>query len=548
MPAYIPFVFSESAPKNRMVFCSNRFLYLIPPYVTSFSGSSAMNKRRVSLNIACILIVAAVFGFGPLSAQEPPLAGFDQYVLKSMRDWKVPGMAIAVVKNDRIVFARGYGVRELGRPAPVDEHSLFAIASNSKAFTAATAGVLVDEGKLKWDDKVTDHLRGFRLYDPYVTRELTVRDLLTHRSGLSRGDELWWRTDLTRDEVLYRVRFLKPSWSFRSAYGYQNIMFTAAGEVVASVAGMSWDNFVRDRIFRPLSMKRSNTSVNDLKYMDNIAMPHWEIECDVRPVPHYNVDNIGPAGSINSSAYEMAQWMRMHLNKGVYEGDTILSARVVREMQTPQMIIPFGEWTEEHFPSTHFMAYGLGFSLRDYLGRKIVRHGGAINGYRSELAMVPEENLGVIVLSNRSYNNLVNALCERIIDSFLGGPEKDWSAIYKADVDSSRARSERRKVEREAKRVKDSSPSLSLEKYAGTYTNEMFGEFTLTQEGNALVYRYRNQFVGDLEHWQYDAFKIVFRNKIMGSSFIVFHLNVDGGVASCEIEDWAPFTRVEGKE
>ena len=495
-----------------------------------------------------VLFNLFLFCAAPLFAQSPPLAGLDDYVMQTMRDWKVPGMAIAVVKDDKIVLAKGYGVRELGKPEPVDEYSLFAIASNSKAFTAATAGILVDEGKLKWDDKVTDHLPEFQLYDPYVTRELTVRDLLTHRSGLARGDELWLHTDYSRDEVLYRVRFLKPGWSFRSAYGYQNIMFTAAGEVVARAAGTSWDLFVKERIFKPLGMKMSNTSVDDLKYMNNIAMPHWEVEKEVRPVPHYNVDNIGPAGSINSSAFEMAQWLRMHLNKGVYAGDTVLSAAVVKEMQTPQIIVPSGEWTEKHYPSTHFIAYGLGFSLRDYLGRKIVRHGGAINGYRSELAMVPEESLGLIVLSNRSYNNLVNALTERIIDAFLGAPEKDWSAIYKEDADSSRVQSERRKTEREEKRAKNSTPSLPLEKYAGTYTNDMFGEFTITGEGNGLVYRYRNQFVGDCEHWQYDSFRIVFRNKTMGESFISFHLNVDGNVAGCEVEDWAPFRKVTGKE
>lgn len=217
-----------------------------------------------------------------ITTQVP--AGLDEYIEQARRAWRAPGLAIAVVKDDAVVFARGYGVRELGKDDPVDEHTLFAVASTTKAYTAATLGLLVDEGRLSWDDPVIKHLPGFQLYDPYVTREITVRDLLCHRSGLSRGDTLWV-LGFSRDEVLRRVRYLKPSWSFRARFGYQNIMFLAASQIVEAVAGVRWDDFLKERLFKPLGMARSNTSVADLERLENVAAPHYRDDDGIRPIP-----------------------------------------------------------------------------------------------------------------------------------------------------------------------------------------------------------------------------------------------------------------------
>ena len=312
-----------------------------------------------------------------LAAQQEPLGSLDGFVQTVMRDWEAPGVAVAVVKDDQVVFARGYGVREVGGSESVDTETLFAIASTSKAFTAAAVGMLVDEGRVGWDDRVTDHLPGFELYDPYVTRELTVRDILSHRSGLPRGDLLWYLSPFDRDEILQRVRGLEPNWSFRSHYGYQNIMFIAAGQLVEAVTDTSWDDFLRHRIFDPLGMPTSTTRFDQLQQRSNVATPHGRIDGKVTPLSWRDWDNVGGAGAVHSCVDEMAQWIRMQLGEGAYEGRRFLSDSVIREMRQPQTIVPRDTVDERLFPESHFYAYGLGWRLMDYRGRLVVRHGGA---------------------------------------------------------------------------------------------------------------------------------------------------------------------------
>ena len=320
-------------------------------------------------------LLAAILVVSPLVAQRPaalprPLRGLDAYVVAALRDWDVPGLSVAVVKDDSVVLARGFGVRRLGDTTRVTERTLFAIASCTKAFTAAALAMLVDSGKVAWDDPVSKYLTGFQLADPYVTRELTVRDLLTHR-------------------------FLKPSWSFRSRYGYQNIMFLAAGQIVPTAAGQSWDDFVRRHIFTPLGMTATNTSVAQLPAGGDVATPHEHFQGVLRAISWRNVDNVGPAGSINSNAIDMAQWIRLQLGNGVYRGQRLVSEAAVKEMRSPQTVIPLDSITERLRPSTHFLAYGLGWALADYRGRKLVSHGGALDGMRSIVMLVPEERLGI---------------------------------------------------------------------------------------------------------------------------------------------------------
>ena len=268
---------------------------------------------------------------------EPnPLQGLDAAVERALRDWEMPGLALAIVKDDAVVLSRGYGVRELGQPTPVDERTVFAIGSVTKAFTAAALGMLVDEGKVGWDDPVTEHLPDFQLYDPYVTREITLRDLLTHRSGLPRGDLIWIGSDFDRAEILRRLRYLPPRWSFRSHYGYQNVLYLAAGQVVAAVTGRSWDEFVRERIFAPLGMTNSSTSVTALADAANVATPHADVDGRIRPVPYRNIDCIAPAGAINSNVAEMTQWIRTAAGRWSCAGaNRFLSAATMTELFTP---------------------------------------------------------------------------------------------------------------------------------------------------------------------------------------------------------------------
>jgi CubicO group peptidase (beta-lactamase class C family) len=490
-----------------------------------------------------------------LAAQAAPsrvnsaavLRDFDRYVRAEMPKWKVPGMGIAVVRNDSVVFARGYGVRTLGKPDPVDERTMFAIGSASKAFTAAAIGMLADEGKLSLDDPATKHLPGFQLYDPWVTREITVRDLLTHRSGLSRGDQVWYGTEYDRKEILRRVRYLEPTWSLRSMFGYQNIMYLAAGEVAANLTGKSWDDVIREKIFAPLGMSSSLTSIVPLEKMSNVATPHAEIEDTVHAIAYRNIDNIAAAGSINSNVMDMAQWVRLQLNNGKFEGKQLLSTAMAKEMHKPQTIIDLdGFWGIAH-PESHFLAYGLGWFLADYKGRKLVHHGGNIDGMSALVALMPEEKTGVVILTNMDGNFLPYALMYRLFDGYLGQPPRDWSSEIRKAIDGFLSQQEEADKKREEQRAKGTKPSLALSDYVGTYSDSMYGDVKIELVNDRLVARYGKAFVGDLEHWHYDTFRAIWRNRYLGKAFVTFALGTDGKPTELQVENLADFKRAPEK-
>ena len=485
-----------------------------------------MRLQRTIHSIALLLLIAVTTQVA--SAQNGSLNGFDDYVNKAMKEWEVPGLAVAIIKGDQIVLAKGYGVRKIGDPAPVDERTLFAIGSSSKAFTAAAVGMLVDEGKVKWDDPVTKYLPEFEMYDPYVTRELTVRDLLTHRSGLQRGDFLWYGTELDREEILKRTRHLKPSWSLRSTFGYQNLMYLAAGQLIARVSGKSWDEFIRDRFFAPLNMSASSTSINALKTANNVATPHSKIEEKVTVIPWRNIDNIAPAGSINSNVVDMAQWVRLQLGDGMFEKQKIFSAAQAKEMHAAQTVIRFEPPYTMFYPEAHFLNYGLGWFLSDYRGRKVVEHGGAIDGMRAQVALIPEEKLGLVVLSNMNGSGLPTALMYRIFDSYLATPQRDWSADMLKTMKTMEEAGKAAEKKQEAERVTGTNPSVALDKYAGTYRNDLYGDVKVTHDAGKLSMRYGPAFTGDLSHWHYDTFRARFLTAGDAKIFVTFALNAQG--------------------
>jgi CubicO group peptidase (beta-lactamase class C family) len=497
--------------------------------------------RHLNLLIAAILFAARAGG-PAIQAQEATLNGIDEYVVKALNDWDVPGVAIGVVKNDQLVFAKGYGVRRAGGPTPVDEKTVFAIGSASKAFTAAAIGMLVDEGKIKWDEPAAKYLPEFELFDPYVTRELTVRDLLTHRSGLERGDLLWYGAALDRDEILRRARYIKPSWSLRSTFGYQNIMYLAAGQITARISGKSWDQFIQDRILVPLGMGASSTSITALKSRENVATPHAKIaspdnagESKVEQIPWRNIDNIAPAGSINSNVVDMAQWIRLQLGQGSYKDQRLLSSAAAKELHTPQTIIRAEPPWSLFYPESHFIAYGLGWFLHDYKGRKVVEHGGNIDGMSALVAMIPEEQLGVVILTNLSGTALPAALKYRIFDAYLGHPQRDWSANLLKTFKALEAQGQAAAKKLADERVKGTQPSLALEKYAGGYKSDLYGEAKVTRENDKLVLSYGSAFVGDLEHWHYDTFQARWRSRTFPNSQVTFLLNAQGKVEELKL-------------
>ena len=491
-----------------------------------------------------LLVVVAILAT-PLTsaAQRGPLAGFDAYITSAMRDWKVPGLAIAIVRNDSIVHMRGYGTRTMNANEPVDEHTIFAIGSSSKAFTATLIGMLVDEGKLRWDDPAHLYLPGLELFDPYVSKELTVRDLLTHRSGLTRGDLVWYATEYDRRDVLRRVRYLKPTWSMRARFGYQNIMYLAAGEVAAAISGRSWDDLVRERIFTPLGMSESSTSIRALPQMRNVATPHAEIDDTLHTVPWKNIDNIAPAGSINSSVADMSQWVRMQLNGGKVGTKSVVSAGTLTETHSAQTVIPLSADNRQLNPYTHLQAYGLGWFIQDYRGRELRQHGGNIDGMSAMVALVPEEKIGVVVLSNANGSPVPTIALYRAIDALVGATPRDWSGEYRKLVTKQRALGKEAETKRLAQRQSGTSPSLSLDKYVGVYADSLYGDAKVRSEGGKLHLAYGRTFDGELEHWHHDTFRATWKNRMQGRSFVTFALDADGKVKGVDVEGWTTFGR-----
>jgi CubicO group peptidase (beta-lactamase class C family) len=500
-----------------------------------------LEKYRI---ISVILLIFITTGF--VLGQEVNLQRIDDYVNKSLKEWEVPGVAIAVVKDDKIIFAKGYGVKELGKTDPVTANTMFAIGSSSKAFTSAALAILVDEGKIKWNDPVSKYLPSFQLFDPYVTREMMVRDLLSHRIGLERGDRIWYATDYSREEVMRRIRFLKPSSSVRSRFGYQNIMYLAGGQIIPSVVGKSWDDFLKERIFMPLGMSSTNTSISGLKGMSDVATPHAKINDKVKPIAYRLIDNIGPAGSINSNVTDMAQWVRMQLNSGKYGDKQIVSAANIKEMQNPHTIIPLEGLYTSLYSEAHFLSYGMGWFLSDYRGRKMVEHGGAIDGMRASVAMIPEEKMGVIVLGNMNGSILPQLIANRIFDAYMvPGKEKDWSSDLLKVVKAAEAQGKAAQQKIEADRIRNTNPSLSLENYAGNYTDEMYGDMKVTFENGKLKAKFGPYFNGTLEHWHYDTFRVIWEDEVQGQGFINFKLNSQGKVDLMNVEGLGEFKRAK---
>ena len=493
-----------------------------------------MTKIRFLYALAAIVLIAPA----SIDAQSrDPYPGFDAYVETARKTWKVPGLAVAIVRNDSVIFAKGYGVKDIAKPDRVTERTVFAIGSSSKAFTAAGLAILVDEKKVAWDDPAEKHLAGFHLFDPYASRELTIRDILSHRSGLARGDMLWYGTELDREEILRRTRFLEPSWSFRSQFGYQNLMYLAAGQLTARVANMSWDDFMERRIFQPLGMSGSNTTIRELSSLRDVASPHVEIEDTVRVVPWRNVDNIAPAGSINSHVIDMAQWLRLNLAKGKYAGKQVISERQIEVMQSPHTIVPLdGTWKRLQ-PGAHLLAYGLGWFLSDYQGRLVVQHGGNIDGMTALVAMLPEEKLGMVVLTNMNGSGAPYVIMHKLWDLHLKTPKaRDWNAEMHKTTQELIARGREAQKKRESERVANTKPSLSLDKYAGVYVDSMYGEVRVRADGEKLRIDRGPAFQVELEHWHFDTFRARWAARNLGTSFVTFNLNAQAKVDELEMD------------
>jgi CubicO group peptidase (beta-lactamase class C family) len=495
-----------------------------------------------------LILALALAAPPPSAAQNAPPAGLDGYVRRIMERFEVPGLSLAVVKDGEVVLARGYGVRRLGETGAVDPRTLFGIASNTKFFTATALGMLVDEGKLEWDAPVVRYLPDFQMYDPWVTREITVRDILVHRSGLGlgAGDLMFWPpSTFSRKELVQRLRFIPPATSFRSAYAYDNVLYAVAGEIVEAVSGRTWEEFVRTRILDPVGMAQSDVRLHHPDSVPNAAMTHASVDGAVQPVEPYLGDVVNPAGGIFSNAEDMARWLVTQLDSGrVSEARRIFSTGTTRQLWAPVTPIPFGAPPPELEPLRHdFQFYALGLGVQDYRGHRILTHTGGLPGYLSRVTMVPDLKLGVVVLTNMESGEAFNSVVNGVLDHYMGAQPFDWLDAYAAVKERADARLVSFLADQSSARDTASRPSLPAERYAGTYRDAWYGDVDITREGGGLVVRFSRspQLVGDLEHWQYDTFLVRWRlRELRADAFITFALNPDGSIERALMEPASP--------
>ncbi len=472
--------------------------------------------------------------------------------------WNVPGVGVGVIHKGEVISSRGYGIKVVGKSEPVDAETNFAIGSNTKAFTAASIGMLVEEGKLSWDDKVIKYLPDFQVYDPWVTQNVTIRDILSHRIGVCDVERLLYNTTYSNEEIIRRLRYVQPSEPFRAGFVYSNIAFMVAGEIIQRVTGDNWESFVQNRIFNPLGMQHSTTNFLDAQKLENIASPHINpysgllsmhsrMIDPVQPIPWYDFGSQA-AGGITSNVTDMAKWLSLFLGNGTYHGNKILSPETVASMIQPTSIIqkPSGSLLalKALNAESNFWTYGLGWFVFDYKGRKLVFHSGQVQGMISMCGFVPQENLGFVILTNINLSIFQLALGYMICDIFLGGSQKDWSQECYKLITHIRRGEEEFAQKRLSAREKNTQPALPLDLYTGIYEHDYFGMHTVRKEDGHLTIHFPPNLVGDLEHWQDNEYLTHWRNDPFETGNLKFILGDKGQVDGFEIENEGYFKKL----
>jgi CubicO group peptidase (beta-lactamase class C family) len=448
-----------------------------------------MKRLSIFLFAVCILCINS-------AAQTDTLPSFvkdslDIYVNRALKQWQIPGVSVAIVKNGKVVWMKGYGLKEAGSPEKVDENTLFMIGSNSKAFTATAIAMLDAEKKLSLDDKVQKWLPDFKLYDPWVAKEATIRDLLCHRLGFEtfQGDFMYFDSDLSTAEVRERMAKLKPLYSFRSKWGYTNCAFMTAGEIIPKVTGKSWADFVTERVFKPLGMNNTLALSKDIKTAANKCAAHTVVMGTLKKIPYGNIDNLAPAGSISSSASDMSKWVLALLNNGKLDGREIIPVSAIAQTRTPQSILGNGGHL---FNKSHFSLYGLGWFLEEYAGRKIVAHTGGVNGFVTSVCLIPEEKLGIVVLTNTDANNFYEALRNEIEDAYLGLPYRNYSSVFLGfQQQDEMEKAKQYKIIQDSIALHPAS-ALPLSAYAGEYMHNVYGKMNIKPEEGKLIMRFEH--------------------------------------------------------
>lgn len=480
------------------------------------------------------------------------LTDFDARVEAVRQQFDVPGIAVAIVKDGRVVLQRGYGLREIGKLDLVDQHTLFAIASNTKAFTATALQMLAEDGKLDMNDRVIDHLPWFRMSDPYITHDMRIRDLLAHRSGLSlgAGDLLYWPpTDYSAREVAERLKHVPITGQFRGQYAYDNILFGVAQLVIEAASGMPFKKFLETRIFNPLGMQETRYNADDLVAGDNVATGHAKLDFkDIKPVGTMTLGNVSGAGGLYSSVHDLAKWMNVQLAAGAIDGNArLLPEKRQRDMWTMLTPIPVPKpAVPELAPAVpNFLGYGQGWMLSDYRGHRVAWHTGGWPGMVSRLTLLPGSNMGVVVLTNQEVGAAFNAITYSALDMMLGEPAHDWVGAYAKAVAKAGNDADADWKKHMAARDARSRPSLPLAKYAGIYRDPWYGDVRISQAGKGLVMQFSRtrQLAGRLEHWQHETFIVRWSDRALNAdAFVNFNLDVDGKVREIRMEAISPLT------
>ncbi len=462
------------------------------------------------------------------------------YTEKALKDWQIPGIAVLVVKDGQVVVSEGFGYLEDGKPEKVDANTLFMIASNTKAFTGTAMAMLEAEGKCSMDDKVTKYLPEFTMKDPWAAEHATLTDIMSHRMGMAtfQGDFMYWESDLTSGEVMEKFGKLTPSYDFRTKYGYCNAGFLVAGKCIEKISGMPWDEFIRTRITGPLEMNRTLVLTSETKNAANLSSAHTLVDGKLIVVPHCQIDNIAPAASISSSVNDMSHWVMALLDSGNYKGREVIPYKAIRKAQTAQFIV---RPTRHPFNRAHYSLYGLGWDIMDYEGREIVSHTGGVDGFVTSVALIPEENLGVVVLTNTDMNGFYQALKWEIIDAYLDLPYRNYSQFYlKRYKQAFEGQWALESAWRDTVQMLLPS-SLNLKKFEGTYRNDVYGTATLKAHKNALYLslEHHSDLTARLEHLSGDRFLCTYSRPLWGIK--VFPFTIEGGKVKSFILSVADF-------
>jgi CubicO group peptidase (beta-lactamase class C family) len=462
------------------------------------------------------------------SAAQRPWQAFEEYIRATMQDWQLPGLAIAIVEDDEVIFSRGFGKRDLARDLDVTPRTLFAIGSCTKAFTTTALGMLVEEGKLDWDKPVREYLPTFKLHDPVATEQMTARDLVVHRSGLPRHDLMWYNSHRTRQELFDRLRYLEPSKGFREVWQYQNLMYMVAGYLLEQISGQSWEDFIRERIFTPLEMTGSNFSVHASQQSDDFAMPYHKVKDEVEETDFFSdFEAIAPAGAINSNVEEMSKWMLLQLHRGKYRDRQIISEAQIAQLHTPQMMVLE---QPRKYAELSYVSYAHGWMVTSYRGHLMVQHSGGIDGFSALTTLLPDDNIGIVVLTNMGNCPVHTIVTFNACDRLFGLNEIDWNERVKKDYDEMVAVMRKSREQNAADRIPDTHPSHSLDAYTGDFEHPGYGTIAVKQEGDHLALTFNDMAI-PLTHHHYDIFEAAVERFDLYTK-VSFATNVKGDIES----------------